>query len=467
MKNTNKYIAFLAVILMVFGGFLATFKVAKADVGNDYPYTNYDSFDGGGSSYPYTNYDSFDQGNSYPYTNYDSFDNGQSYYPTQDVYNNCDSCDYQSGNYPTEDVYNCDSCNTYGGYSGGSFSGGLSYGCNSCFYGGGYNYPTSHGCNSCSTPPVINNTPPAHNNNTNVNVNQANSSSTSSSTANANNYINFNPIISNNNPVNVTVNVPRGENQTNNQNLTAYCTANPSNPVIGTNVTWQASASGGTGSYTYSWNGDVSGYGQTVSTTYYNAGTKNAYVIVNSNGQQVTANCSTNVQPNGGTISNTVVYQQPYQPTGTPSAGVFLNQIPATGITPGLKMALFVLGLTMWSAFGAYMILQKRKLAGSALAFAGINASRMDADEVDNSDVMTEPVMEDQNQDNIESNLSFRARENNVLISRDGLEAIINRSGTNAHAAETLLMNVISKVSRNEGNYATLNSEKINTILNA
>ncbi|MBU3668718.1 MAG: hypothetical protein FGM57_01980 [Candidatus Taylorbacteria bacterium] len=45
--------------------------------------------------------------------------------------------------------------------------------------------------------------------------------------------------------------------------------------------------------------------------------------------------------------------------TGTPVSGVFLNQVPATGISFGLKVTLFTLGLLLWSAFGAYIVYRK------------------------------------------------------------------------------------------------------------
>ena len=48
------------------------------------------------------------------------------------------------------------------------------------------------------------------------------------------------------------------------------------------------------------------------------------------------------------------------QNLGTPVSGVFLSQVPATGIGFGLKMTLFTLGLTLWSIFAAFMIARKK-----------------------------------------------------------------------------------------------------------
>ncbi len=47
---------------------------------------------------------------------------------------------------------------------------------------------------------------------------------------------------------------------------------------------------------------------------------------------------------------------------GTPVAGVFLSQVPATGISAkSVKMILFTVGLLAWSFFAAYVISLKRK----------------------------------------------------------------------------------------------------------
>lgn len=46
--------------------------------------------------------------------------------------------------------------------------------------------------------------------------------------------------------------------------------------------------------------------------------------------------------------------------TGRSVSGVFLSQVPSTGISFGLKMTLFTLGLALWSLFAAYMIARRR-----------------------------------------------------------------------------------------------------------
>jgi len=151
-------------------------------------------------------------------------------------------------------------------------------------------------------------------------------------------------------------------NQQNNQNLTAYCFANPTVANINNTVTWTAQASGGNGSYYYSWSGaNLSGNGQTVYQSYPYAGTQNATLMVTSNGQTAYANCSTNVTG----VASAVITQNP---TGGLSSGVYLSQVPYTGAGPNWKITFFILGIFGWSALAAYVIMKRK---GMTLATAG------------------------------------------------------------------------------------------------
>jgi hypothetical protein len=47
---------------------------------------------------------------------------------------------------------------------------------------------------------------------------------------------------------------------------------------------------------------------------------------------------------------------------GNSVSGVFLSQVPSTGISFGLKITLFTLGLLLWSIFAAYMITRKKEI---------------------------------------------------------------------------------------------------------
>lgn len=134
-------------------------------------------------------------------------------------------------------------------------------------------------------------------------------------------------------------------------NLTATCSANPSNANVGDNVIWTVYPNGGNGAYSYSWTGtDGLSYGNAyqIQQRYSTAGTKTATVTVyTTGGQTVTATCNTNI---AGTVSS-----------GTPISGIYLNEVPATGIDFNLKVALYTLGLVIWSAFVAFMIINKKK----------------------------------------------------------------------------------------------------------
>lgn len=153
--------------------------------------------------------------------------------------------------------------------------------------------------------------------------------------------------------------------------LSAYCIATPATVGVNQLVTWTVYATGGNGAYGYSWSGtdNLFGYSQFIEKTYSYAGTKQASVVVTSAGQSTTAVCNANV--GGGAVSNVTVYRQPTP--GTPVSGVFLNQIPDTGINWNMKTTLFAAGLLMWSAFVAYMIIARRKAALALAAEAGIS----------------------------------------------------------------------------------------------
>ena len=94
--------------------------------------------------------------------------------------------------------------------------------------------------------------------------------------------------------------------------LQVSCIPNTTSIAIGNNVTWTASATGGSGYYNYSWSGTdgISGYGQTLAVNYVVSGQKLASVTVNSNGQTVTQSCGSTVNVGGynlyGYNTNTV-----------------------------------------------------------------------------------------------------------------------------------------------------------------
>lgn len=76
-------------------------------------------------------------------------------------------------------------------------------------------------------------------------------------------------------------------------NLEGSCYSSLSNIQVGSATTWVASAWGGTGSYSYSWNGTdgLSSGGNSVQKAYYAPGTKTASVTISSGNQTITRSC--------------------------------------------------------------------------------------------------------------------------------------------------------------------------------
>lgn len=146
----------------------------------------------------------------------------------------------------------------------------------------------------------------------------------------------------------------------------AYCVANPTNAGINQNVTWTVYPNNSNGYYnnfSYSWTGTdgLNGNSQSISRVYNTPGYKTATVTLYGNGQTFSATCATNINGVLATQSNVTVLRDTN--LGTPVSGVFLSQVPATGINFGLKMTLFSVGLVLWSLFAAFMIARKKNSA--------------------------------------------------------------------------------------------------------
>lgn len=98
---------------------------------------------------------------------------------------------------------------------------------------------------------------------------------------------------------------------------------------------------------------------------YYNGNSYNNMCYSNGNYY----NCNNYNNYSGNYYQPPVVYQQPVvytqpvitQTYGRPVAGVYLNQIPSTGIKIDLKLVLFVVGLALWSLFIANIFVSKSK----------------------------------------------------------------------------------------------------------
>lgn len=210
---------------------------------------------------------------------------------------------------------------------------------------GGYSLPSYGSSYSASSIPSSTHVSTDNKNtsaNTNTNTSNSNSSATSSSSATAiNNNVNNNNVYVYTNPTgNAVVHNPQ------HQALSAYCIITPSNPKTGQTVTATAYATGGIGNYTYTWGGDINAVsGASTSFTSYTTGIKYINVTVRSDQEIVTKTCTVTFE------SNTTVYGSYYNSytpsytggssvnltpgitSGTPVSGVYLSQLPATGLS--------------------------------------------------------------------------------------------------------------------------------------
>ena len=104
----------------------------------------------------------------------------------------------------------------------------------------------------------------------------------------------------------------------------------------------------------------------------YNNGTGFTPLNGNGNGSYINYNNGYN-NYNGTPITYTTytqpTYQQPvYTPVvarssySTPVSGVYLSQVPSTGITWDLKTILFTLGLLLWSGLVAHLVIERKKI---------------------------------------------------------------------------------------------------------
>ena len=79
--------------------------------------------------------------------------------------------------------------------------------------------------------------------------------------------------------------------------LSGACSVLPSTVYTGTVVNWNATASGGNGYFTYSWNGsdNLVSTDKNPTKIYYTAGIKTGTVVITSNGSSITKQCTVNI----------------------------------------------------------------------------------------------------------------------------------------------------------------------------
>jgi hypothetical protein len=272
-----------------------------------------------------------------------------------DGWGSWDSYDYSSpsssydyggwGSWDSYDYSSPSSSYNYGGYSAPSYA----Y-TPAPVYDYVYNTPSSGGSSAPQMQYVY-----SSNENTNTNANTNNNTITNT----------FNPTNNNDARINLVVYGGGGSNAVTGQpSLEGSCVINPSVGYVNQDVTFSASASGGNGSYSYAWTGDngINSAAQSFTGRFGYPGYKTVTVTIRSGFDTITRTCGVNIQGYNvvqNTQSNVTVIRD-QQNLGTPVSGIFLSQVPETGIGFGLKMTLFSVGLILWSIFAAYMISRKK-----------------------------------------------------------------------------------------------------------
>ena len=281
-------------------------------------------------------------------------------------------------------------------------------------------------------------------------------------------------------------------NQSYTSNLEASCSANPSSANVGESITWNANASGGAGSYySYSWSGTDSLYGSysSVSKQYQTTGQKSATVTVTSGGQSVSRTCYTNINH----VPSTVTVNRTGGPTQT--GGVYLSQVPYTGIGSNGKIVLFLLALLGWSGFVSYFLMRRKakrlgisvpeliKMSEISPSFAFAMSSAFPS--MKSNAVKTKAVKAVQEaKENVAPKVQFaqsmarhstvealetKARGLKTLVSADGLEFIAEKAEDNHQAAIAMLDQVASHYrsldKENGGDWMVITKDKIAAVI--
>ncbi len=134
-------------------------------------------------------------------------------------------------------------------------------------------------------------------------------------------------------------------------NLQFTCSVNSSTVGVGETVIYTSKVSGGSGSYTYEWWGSDNAYGSSPSLlyNYTYAGQKTMKLKVTSGSQSKTLDCPV------------VVVNNNY-------SGIYLNQVPYTGIGDHKAIIAFLTLLVLLSGVGSYMYIRHKSMRDRKLA---------------------------------------------------------------------------------------------------
>ncbi len=155
-----------------------------------------------------------------------------------------------------------------------------------------------------------------------------------------------------------TVDVDEEEND---EDFDVSCYADDSTVSVGERVRWNADVDGvDEDDVDYDWSGDedLDSGSRSPSIVYDYPGRKEAYVRVRVNGDSETARCYVNV------TGNTVLSYNSYNPNNQVLDAVYLSEVPYTGLADNIKLVWFIIGLALFSAYVAYVIIAYKKQHG-------------------------------------------------------------------------------------------------------
>jgi len=220
-----------------------------------------------------------------------------------------------------------------------------------------------------------------------------------------------------------------------NNYLEGSCSASPYNSRVGANVSWNASAYGSYGNYTYSWSGTdgLYGNGQYVSKSYNTPGYKTATVTIYSNGQSITRTCSTNV-------SQVLAFAETNKLATLSS--VYLSEVPYTGIEDKFQLLAFLSGLIGFSALLAFLFIRRKtqEIPFEQVAIASIVTE----------DAMTDKFVCDRvyNDKQAFENVEDIAINGKIIISTGAIEAVVKASRMQCIDEKELTQKVIDSCRR-------------------
>lgn len=272
----------------------------------------------------------------------------------------------------------------------------------------------------------------------------------------------------------------------NNSDLSAYCEASDDKAYVDEDITWKVFPSGGKGSYSYKWQGTdgLSGSTKTVEYSYDTPGKKSATVTVYSKGKSDKATCYVKI------IERSKPVPPKYEVPPQTSAGIYLSQVPYTGVEGNMKVSLFIAGILVWSTALAYFIIRRKARKHgltvsqfittdggmkNTMAFGGISTRlpQMEVMPVTTEPQMVAPVVPPAptfpiNSEDFMSGLESRARAQRMIISADALNiiaAVTGREVADAHGMVDKLATMHRSTLTDQNDWVVLNAQKVSLAL--